>query len=110
VIGLVFFCLLDFFPNHTNFVLFACQGAEKQEKKTFLNHSVIVTVFFCFSSSELANITKKSVKSAAILSGNDDGVMLTGIMHQKGRSSPILSLVFGDFHDHADGDSPSVSG
>lgn len=37
--------------------------------------------------SELANITKKSVKSAAILSGNDDGVMLTGIMHQKGDSA-----------------------
>jgi len=32
---------------------------------------------------ELANITKKTAKSGAILSGNDDGVMLTGILHQK---------------------------
>lgn len=36
---------------------------------------------------ELANITKKTVKSGAILSGNDDGVMLTGILHQKGDSA-----------------------
>jgi len=35
---------------------------------------------------ELNNITKKSVKGA-ILSGNDDGVMLTGILHQKGDSA-----------------------
>merc|ERR1719285_205076 len=36
---------------------------------------------------ELANITKKTAKSGAILSGNDDGVMLTGILHQKGDSA-----------------------